>query len=338
MYKEIWEMLEIEPTTQISVIKSAYAAKAKKYHPEEYPEEFQRLQKAYKSAMQYAKQSAQLKVEPEVHQEKANCEEPEVQQIMESCKEPEVQQESEATDVKSEISFESEAAAEQDMNFDFGEIEEDSAEDIFIKELGYIAMNPYLVNDLLAWKVFLGYERNQRLLKDSSVRSRMVKKLSGISGFRRKTVVYLNKYLEKYENDSADTKKPFLWRIKGYSILSLRIFSPQNFVMSQPKELHDIFIHSVKKKTGEASLKNENAMSCYIGLYLEYASHHSYSLYNSYTRSNISRTTLLIMIVTFIVMAIWVQMISSDLKEKKQQEKINEYNQKRIEEIRKYNE
>ena len=41
-----WSILGIEVTTDISKIKAAYAKKAKLVHPEEYPEEFQELQKA----------------------------------------------------------------------------------------------------------------------------------------------------------------------------------------------------------------------------------------------------------------------------------------------------
>lgn len=50
-----WSILDIEATADISKIKAAYAKKAKLVHPEEYPEEFQELQKAYKSAIKYAK-------------------------------------------------------------------------------------------------------------------------------------------------------------------------------------------------------------------------------------------------------------------------------------------
>lgn len=51
---DFWEILEIEPTTDISVIKRAYAVLAKKYHPEQYPEEFLNLRNAYEAAMDYA--------------------------------------------------------------------------------------------------------------------------------------------------------------------------------------------------------------------------------------------------------------------------------------------
>lgn len=51
----VWDTLGIARTTDIALIKSAYAKKAKECHPEEFPQEFQNLQKAYKSAVQYAK-------------------------------------------------------------------------------------------------------------------------------------------------------------------------------------------------------------------------------------------------------------------------------------------
>lgn len=52
----MWEILEIEATKDVKQIKSAYAKMVKKYHPEEFPNEFKNLQKAYKQALNYAKQ------------------------------------------------------------------------------------------------------------------------------------------------------------------------------------------------------------------------------------------------------------------------------------------
>lgn len=47
----IWETLGIDATSDMSKIKLAYAAKAKQYHPEENPEEYQLLRQAYKAAL-----------------------------------------------------------------------------------------------------------------------------------------------------------------------------------------------------------------------------------------------------------------------------------------------
>ena len=54
MQRTIWEWLGIEKTRDKSRIKKAYAERAKKYHPEEFPEEAQELRKAYKDAMAQA--------------------------------------------------------------------------------------------------------------------------------------------------------------------------------------------------------------------------------------------------------------------------------------------
>lgn len=51
---EIWEILGLEPTEDISAIKRAYAQKTKTCHPEENPEGFLELRKAYQAAISYA--------------------------------------------------------------------------------------------------------------------------------------------------------------------------------------------------------------------------------------------------------------------------------------------
>lgn len=50
----IWTALGIEPTKDVSAIKRAYAEKAKTCHPEEDPEGFLRLRRAYEAALAYA--------------------------------------------------------------------------------------------------------------------------------------------------------------------------------------------------------------------------------------------------------------------------------------------
>lgn len=53
--KNIWEILEIDATKDIKLIKKAYAKKTKQFHPEENPEEFKIIQEAYQMAINYAK-------------------------------------------------------------------------------------------------------------------------------------------------------------------------------------------------------------------------------------------------------------------------------------------
>ncbi len=55
--KTIWDWLEIDFTIDKQTIKKAYAKQAKKYHPEENPEEFKQLRNAYKTAMEFVSSS-----------------------------------------------------------------------------------------------------------------------------------------------------------------------------------------------------------------------------------------------------------------------------------------
>lgn len=50
-----WDILEIGPTTEVAVIKKAYAKHLKIYRPDDDPQGFQLLREAYDSALQYAK-------------------------------------------------------------------------------------------------------------------------------------------------------------------------------------------------------------------------------------------------------------------------------------------
>jgi len=49
-----WKTLEISPTKDIATIQSAYASAARKYHPEEHPEQWSRIHDAYLDAIAYA--------------------------------------------------------------------------------------------------------------------------------------------------------------------------------------------------------------------------------------------------------------------------------------------
>ena len=60
----MWEILGIEPTTDIREIKRAYARLAKQYNPEEHPEEFKRIFDAYKSASALARSVNERRSDP----------------------------------------------------------------------------------------------------------------------------------------------------------------------------------------------------------------------------------------------------------------------------------
>ena len=58
VYKDIWSILGIAPTKDMTEIKKAYAAKARLTNPEDDPEGFEQLHNAYRSALNYARSGA----------------------------------------------------------------------------------------------------------------------------------------------------------------------------------------------------------------------------------------------------------------------------------------
>lgn len=64
--KEIWEILQIEPTASKREIRKAYAGLVKACHPEEAPEEFEKLNAAYQEALSRAEQEAFSTAEQEM--------------------------------------------------------------------------------------------------------------------------------------------------------------------------------------------------------------------------------------------------------------------------------
>lgn len=60
---EAFRILELEPTSDKKKIKKAYAALAKKFHPEEQPEKWEKLHSAYEAALNYADHCGILKTE-----------------------------------------------------------------------------------------------------------------------------------------------------------------------------------------------------------------------------------------------------------------------------------
>ena len=66
-----WNILELEPTQDVSAIKRAYAAKSRTCHPEDDPDGFLRLREAYQAALDYAQggeEAAEAAQEPEQDQ------------------------------------------------------------------------------------------------------------------------------------------------------------------------------------------------------------------------------------------------------------------------------
>lgn len=90
-------VLGIEPTTEKKTIKRAYAAKSREFHPEEHPEEFQRLHDAYEEALAWAERNARREEEPQMPEEPRRMEEESGEDRMENSREKDEKSEESAT-------------------------------------------------------------------------------------------------------------------------------------------------------------------------------------------------------------------------------------------------
>ena len=54
-FDEAFKILKIEPTDDKKKIKVAYSKMLKKYHPEEFPEMFMKINEAYRVALEFEK-------------------------------------------------------------------------------------------------------------------------------------------------------------------------------------------------------------------------------------------------------------------------------------------
>ena len=90
-------ILGIEPTTEKKTIKRAYAAMSREFHPEEHPEEFQRIHDAYEEALAWAERNAGRGEEPQMPEEPRRMEEESGEDRMENSREKDEKSEESAT-------------------------------------------------------------------------------------------------------------------------------------------------------------------------------------------------------------------------------------------------
>lgn len=187
----IWELLDIPPPTDIVRIKSAYAKQAKLYHPEEHPEKFKALQNAYKIAVQMTKsQNATTHITPANILKRELETEPSAD-IIERDMEEEKQKDASKHNIE--------------HFFDFSDIDSYGDRERFFEQFLLIADNPYLCNNLDVWEYFLDRKEFAELFVDTDFRIKLVHIMCDRFGWRRKTILYFERYLKKFH---AEKNKP----------------------------------------------------------------------------------------------------------------------------------
>ena len=235
----IWEILGISYTSDVNEIKRAYAARAKDCHPEDHPEEFNRLQKAYKTALQIAK--SRKAYERAMEEARKNASEgtgkntPE--EAEKSTAEESAEQVSEESIVKEDESLSDNLESEEPLSafdkedirpelstafyeskpkppesdfsarFDYSEIQDQNnlkkrqAKENFRKKLMYIIWNPFARNNVRLWECFLYGQEQGELFGDPEFRADFVRLLyqERFAGWHRDQILFFRQYMEAFQ-------------------------------------------------------------------------------------------------------------------------------------------
>ena len=224
MLYDIWNTLGIEPTTNKKEIQQAYADKLKIYHPEENPEEFQRLQSAYRAAIAYTKKQSV----PMSSYDNAATYEP-VKKKTESVKTVRKQRKEEVFEEEKEKLESEEALPEYIVKLGDADIHELKAEDI---------------------------KKYVELLKEQLTRKKGKENLNEIEHLfdtiRFRAALYMNEFHVKLRNETKYISK---WNQDVLQLLLKKISQLMNEESGQSlKELYFYLEAHVDKKEGQKYL------------------------------------------------------------------------------------
>lgn len=278
----IWELLGIRPTEDISKIKSAYARQAKQCHPEEHPEEFKALQNAYKLAVQIAKgrkAGITITYAPPTPTALPKPEEGQPSQGTESGKdrtEPE-RVPDEGQRQKKATAGTDQAQPETERVFDFSGVDAYGERGNFIRKFLLLAKNPYLQNNLEAWDYFLNQSAYAGLFSNTDFRREWVEAICSLKGWRRKTMVYFERFLSKFHTEE-DLPGDGRWetQVRAFQMKKLPrprlpAFCMDRFWMKEGRGFHRQLRAKISKAVGrEIDLDVRADLVRYMKLYLSF--------------------------------------------------------------------
>lgn len=276
---DIWELLGIDETEDISQIKSAYAAKAKECHPEEHPEEYRMLQQAYKSAVQHAKEWHAK----EWHAKGNHAEEWHAQAEREQATGEDAAHRTEQTDMP---------------DLDFTKVDtvvREEVSDRFFREFSYIAQNPYLINQIACWRFFLNIPDYQPLLEEKDFLQKLADAVRRFAKWDRETILYFDKRL-RCVKDHDNGQKSVLSRVRIKLLFDRLLLAGKNETMVEIKavKMHGMILEQVRNSGMwiSDSPQNADAVERYLQFYFSYAAGHESELEENRRKNRRFRTAV----------------------------------------------
>ena len=308
---DIWNVLGIARTTDIRQIKGAYARQARQYHPEDHPEQFRLLQKAYKAALQYARnggrtgtahiQSGDLGREPEAHTQPMDCRtEPEARmQPADRRPEPESGQSPVVLprDVPSAASSSAPAGAGtgEEREFDFSGIDADGEKNSFFVQFHLIVCNPCLINNRIAWNLFLNRPKCQKLFQEPAFREEFVRTLCGLHGFRRDTLLLFEQYLKQFHQEQEgqrgrrrETDLPCFLKMKWLQT-RMAAFDSERFKGKEGMAFQNMVMARFRRQERMIDLGRRRDVEDYMQVYFAFAASNEEKLYRLYRKRKYAR-------------------------------------------------
>lgn len=268
----IWEILGIASTTDIREIKRAYAQRAKECHPEEHPEEFQKLQEAYKGALWLAKnKNTSLQRDEGI---------------------PERIPDLPGTDaIPVELSVQEEPERLY-SSYDFSEIrmeEKRQWEQLKKQKIVYMIWNPYVRNHVQLWSYFFRVEKMEVLLENPEYRADFVHLIyqERFAGWHQDQIQFFHDYLSGFQGKDLSSREleseEWRWLIKYAGDTPNLLTSP----CITPEERQNYYCINIHDKVLLNVLHGEPGQSReerYLVWYLDYAAKNELRLSELYQK------------------------------------------------------
>lgn len=306
----IWEILGIPPTTDMIEIKRAYGQMAKKWHPEEHPEEFKRLRNAYQSALQWARRGQGETETGEARGRRPSGERsetsggpsPEERTGTDERPPGERTGTNERTSPEKkagagERRFSAETTGEKAATGSWEEREEEpqphfsydnvssfyqkELEDRFFEEFYRIVWNPYLQNKKAIWNYFLFQPEYEDLFCHNGFRQKLLEEICFVPGWHRDTLDYFERWEDLWREPDRDKREEGSqrmadsgqWRRKKWRS-KFTCFMPEHVVSPEQRREHYEILQIMKDRGLDEGLFSVSSAGFYLQCYGAFLKEH----------------------------------------------------------------
>ena len=269
---DIWEILGIEETFDKTEIKRAYARKAKLYHPEEHPKEYQRLRSAYRMAVKLAEESKKaMEIDAGVPVGE-NHGQPEI--VIGNGNQAETVPDMQAEENRTQMwedDTEKPSEGENPYNYEVASYVSKENEEQFFLEFELLMENPCLTNQINCFRALFSREEYRSLFSDAGVRRKLGERILTCKNFGSHMLDFFETYLADDDPDSILKQKEWRRLRKAAAATAQKDIS----ITAGPEEIdeHQWILYRLRS-AGYAGLTTQKAAELYLEQYLPWAKEH----------------------------------------------------------------